>query len=159
MRRMMLLAVPLLLASPSAYAASAGGSGGLALAALVSEHSPALPPLKKVVMAKMLDGNPNFSFPTGQTILVKADAVVCRAGNVDITMHSCKLTFGTHSATISGRRAHELYATLAEVGVPSEGAAGTIFESLSHLSCTIDPNVVKQNAGGGADCTFDPGAP
>jgi hypothetical protein len=151
MRRLALLVFPLLLATPSAFAASAAGNSALALAALVAEHSPALPPFKKIVMAKMLDGNLSFAFPAGQKILVNADAIVCRAGNVDISAHSCKLTFGSHSATISGRKAHELYATLVEVGVPSDGAAGTIFEALQHLACTIDPNEVKQKAGGGAD--------
>ncbi len=42
--------------------------------------------------------------------------------------------------------------------MPPDGAAGSTFESLSHLVCTIDPQVIAQKAGGGADCTFDPGA-
>jgi hypothetical protein len=40
--------------------------------------------------------------------------------------------------------AHELYATLVETGAPSDGAAGTIHESISHLLCTIDPNAIRQ---------------
>jgi len=59
---------------------------------------------------------------------------------------------------VKGRKAHELFATIAEVGVPSDGAAGTIYESLSHLACTINPAEIKQKAGGGAECKFDPGA-
>jgi hypothetical protein len=58
---------------------------------------------------------------------------------------------------LKGRRANELNATALEAGVPSEGAAGSIFESFSHLVCTIDPNDIKQKAGGGANCTFDTG--
>ena len=52
----------------------------------------------------------------------------------------------------------ELYATIDEVGVSPDRAAGSVFESLSNLNCTIDPNEITQKAGGGASCTFDPGA-
>jgi hypothetical protein len=159
MRRISLLVLPLLLASPSAFAASASGSSGLALAALAAEHSPLLNGQQKSVMARLLDGRLASACAPNRKISVTADSVVCRAGNVDITAHSCQLGFGVRKITITGRKAHELYATLVEVGVPSDGAAGTIFESLSHLACTIDPNEVKQKSGGGADCTFDPGAP
>jgi hypothetical protein len=72
-------------------------------------------------------------------ITVAAGAVTCRASNVDITQHSCDLTFGAKKATTQGRKAHELYATLAAVGVPPDGAAGSIFEAVSNLDCTIDP--------------------
>jgi hypothetical protein len=60
--------------------------------------------------------------------------------------------------TVSGWRAHELFATIGEVGVPVDGAMGTLYESLSQLSCTIDPDAIKQKTGGGASCTFTPGA-
>jgi hypothetical protein len=56
------------------------------------------------------------------------------------------------------RRAHELFATVGEVGVPLDGAAGTMFEALSHFDCTINPHEIQQKAGGGASCSFDPGA-
>ena len=36
-------------------------------------------------------------------------------------------------------------------------AAGSITESIMKLECTIDPMVIKQKAGGGADCTFETG--
>jgi len=42
-------------------------------------------------------------------------------------------------------------------GVPSDGAAGSVFESLSKLNCTIDPAEIKQKAGGGANCAFETG--
>jgi hypothetical protein len=42
-------------------------------------------------------------------------------------------------------------------GVPSDGAAGSVFESLSNLSCTLDPKAIKQKDGSGANCSFDPG--
>lgn len=153
------LAILLLLASQPASAATAAGGSALALAALVAEHSPLLTHHEKTVMARMFDGHLNFTFPANKKISVAADSVVCRASNVDITSRSCELTFGTKKRTLKGRRAHEVFATVAEAGVPPDGAAGTIFESLSHLVCTIDPNEIKQRAGGGADCQFDPGAP
>ena len=40
----------------------------------------------------------------------------------------------------------------------ADGAAGTMFEALSHLDCTINPQEIQQKAGGGASCSFDPGA-
>ena len=89
---------------------------------------------------------------------VKADKIVCRASNVDISFHSCALTFRSKTINLKGRRAHELFATVGEVGVPPDGAAGTMFEALSHLDCTINPQEIQQKAGGGASCSFDPGA-
>ena len=149
----------LLLTNESAEAATASDGSALALASLVAEHSPLLSAYEKKVMALMFSGNLHFSFPANKKISVQADSVVCRASDVDITLHSCNFTFGQKTAALKGRAAHELFATLVEVGVPSEGAAGSIYESLSHLICTIDPNEVKQRGGGGADCTFNPGSP
>ena len=45
----------------------------------------------------------------------------------------------------------------AREGVPSDGATGSLFEAVSQLSCTTDPNVVDQRSGGGATCNFTPG--
>jgi hypothetical protein len=159
LRQAAILFVALLLANQSASAATAAGSGALALASLVAAHSPLLSRYEKRVMARLLNGRSNVAFPANRKISVKADAIACRASNVDITLHSCKLTVGAASARLTGREAHELYATMAEAGVPPEGAAGSIFESLARLVCTIDPHAIAQKAGGGADCTFDPGAP
>jgi hypothetical protein len=154
-----LLFFPLLLASQSAPAATAAGSSALALASLVAAHSPLLSGDEKRVMARLFSGHSDVNFPANRKISVKADAVVCRASNVDITSRSCKLTFGAASAHLTGREAHKLYATMSEAGIPSEGAAGSAFESLARLVCTIDPLAIAQRAGSGADCTFDPGAP
>jgi len=148
-----------LIASESASAATASGSSALALAALVAADSRLLTQQDRSVMARMFAGYLNFRYPANRKITIKADSIVCRASNVDITQRSCELTFGSKKATLSGRKAHELFATIAEVGVPPDAGAGTIRESLSHLACTIDPNEVKQKAGGGATCNFDPGAP
>jgi hypothetical protein len=161
MRHIARLVVPLLLATPCAYAASTStstaGNSALALAALVGAQSAALNAQQKGALAHMLDGNLSFPYPASQKITVKAGKVVCRASNVDISAHSCQLAFGGATHNLAGRAAHELYATLIESGVPSDGAAGSVFEGISLLDCTVDPNEVKQKAGGGAACTFTPG--
>jgi hypothetical protein len=154
--RKLTLFIPLLLAAQSAVAGSTSGSSALALAALVGERSPALEAQEKGALGDMLDGKLNFAFPADKKIYVKADSVVCRASNVDISAHSCDLTFGGRKVTRTGRAAHEFYATLIEAGVPSEGAAGSMFEGTSKVVCTVDPNTVKGTSGGGADCTFAP---
>lgn len=159
MKRMAFFVLCVLVASESASAATASGSNALALAALVAANSRLLAQQDRSAMARMFAGYLNFRFPANRKITIKANSIVCRAGNIDITQRSCELTFGSKKVTLSGRKAHEMYATIAEVGVPVDGAAGTIFESLSHLVCTIDPNEVKQKAGGGATCSFDPGGP
>jgi hypothetical protein len=156
MRQTPLLAVPLLLAVTPALADS-GGNSALALAALVGLQSPLVNAADKKVLAYMLDGNLNFSYPANKKIIVKSDSVTCRASNVDISAHSCELTFGAKKPSTKGRGAHELFATLIENGVPGDGAAGSIFESVKALDCTIDPNAVKQRDGSGATCKFTPG--
>jgi hypothetical protein len=147
-----------LIASTSASAASLTGSQALALASLVAAQSPVLSRQEKRVMARLFDGHSNLAFSAGRKISVKVDEIVCRASDVDITSRSCKLTFGETSTNVTGRAAHELYATISEVGVPSEGAAGSMFESISQLACTIGPRIIAGKGGGGAECTFDAGA-
>lgn len=157
MKRTALLIVPLLLAANPAFAGSISGSSALALAALVGERSPALEAHEKDALAHMLDGNLDFAFPADKKFSVKADSVVCRASNVDISAHSCDLSFGSRKFTRTGRAAHELYATMIEAGVQPEGAAGSMIAGISKLSCTLDPNTLKAKSGAGADCTFSPG--
>jgi hypothetical protein len=138
----------------SAAPATASGSVALALAGVVAPFSP-LPSAEKKAVAAFFNGNSNV--PYAKKITVTADEILCRASNVAITSRSCELTFGSHTRTVKGREANEIFATEALAGVPSDGAAGTIFEGLTKLSCTLDPKVIKENAGGGADCTFEPG--
>lgn len=160
MRRIGFLLLPLLLAGHAVAAEpdlqTADGSGALALAALVGGNSPLLSAPEKDVLAKFLDGQMNVSFPAGQTISVMAQKLSCRASNVDIASHSCALTFGGKDVALKGRSAHELFATLAEIGVRPDGAAGSTFEAVSNLKCTTDPDEVKQNSGGGAHCDYAP---
>lgn len=148
--------IPLLFAVHSASAgASANGGGALALAALTAKYAP-LKPAEKIALAHLLEGRSKIIFPAGKKITVAVDALSCRASNVDITQHACDLTFATKKVAVQGRAAHELYATLAEIGVPPDGAAGTVHESLSNLECVIDPAEIEQKAGGGAQCKYDP---
>ncbi len=156
-----LMATPVLAGRTAASAAKPqkiSGNNALALAALVGEQAP-LPANEKAVLAAFLDGNPNVAGHAGAKIQVRADSVSCRTSDVDLTLHSCDLTFGKKNASLTGRSAHELYATLIEAGVPSDGAAGSIYESLTALTCTIDPKEVADEDGGGADCSFIAGAP
>jgi len=134
------------------------GNAALALAALIGEQAP-LPANEKAVLAAFLNGNPSVADHAGAKIQVGTDSVSCRASDVDLTMHSCDLTFGKKKTSLSGRSAHELYATLIEAGVPSEGAAGSIYESVIKLACTIDPKAVGGEDGSGAECTFTSGVP
>jgi hypothetical protein len=142
--------------SSAALAESADGNGALALAALVAENSPLLGATDKAVLAKFLNGQTNVAYPAGETTLVSADKITCRASNVDITEHSCDLAFGKKTVMLMGRRAHELYTTLAEIGVQAEGAAGSSFAALSNLKCAINPSEVQDKSGGGAHCDYSP---
>jgi hypothetical protein len=145
-------------ASPVAAATVSGGPA-LALAALVGLRSPALPRFDKAVLAKLFDDQFVFAFAAGKTIAVAADAITCRASDVDIALHACDLAFGAARVALDGRPAHELMATVLEAGIKSEGTAGSLTVSLRNLACTIDPHAVKERAGGGAQCRFDAASP
>ena len=142
------------LTAGSASAASVGSHTALALGAIVGSASPMVGLTDRAALAVLVDGKP-LKTAKWRKIVVKSDAVVCRAGNVDITTFQCDLTFGTKKVSLQGRHAHELFATILEAGVSGEGAAGTIYAALHNLSCTIDPPTIAQNSGAGADCTFD----
>jgi len=116
------------------------GAPALALASVVVSYSPIVSPDDKRVLAKLFDGN---IVPFHQRIVVKADSIACRTSDVDITERSCKLTFGGYTQGLEGRKADELNATVIQAGILPDGAAGTIFESLTHLVCVIDPNDIK----------------
>jgi hypothetical protein len=156
MKRALLLvaaAFPLCAAGPL----QTSGNAALALAAIVGGYSPLLPSGQKALLATLFNGTIPASAAHAANIAVKAISITCSAGDVDITARTCTLTFDPHTITLHGRKAHELYATMIESQVPSEGAAGTIYESLKDLSCTVSPSEVAQRAGGGATCGFTPG--
>jgi hypothetical protein len=154
MKKTILSAVALLLTSP-ALGADVNGNSALSLAALIGLQSPALTAAEKNLLNAYLDGQPKANYPADKTVAVKAEEVTCRISNVDLTAKSCDLKFGTHPVSLAGRQAHELYATLIEAGVPPSGAAGSIVAGLKTLLCTVDPQEVKQEGGGGARCTFE----
>ena len=136
----------------AASAASITGQAALALAGVVALYAP-LPAANKKAVAALFKGDTNF--PYTAKISVMAEKIVCRTSNVDLTARSCEVTFKTSTKTLKGREANEIYATAAMAGIPSDGAAGSNFESLSKLNCTLDPKVLKQKAGGGADCSYE----
>src|SRR4051812_38131233 len=155
--KLAILTLSLSVAGATAAAAAAttvSGSTALALAGVVAPHSP-LPAGEKKVIAALFGGKSNVAY--ARKIVLTADKIVCRTSNVDITARSCELSFKTGKSSLTGREANEIYATEVMAGVPSDGAAGSVFESLSKLNCTLDPKVIKENAGGGADCSFESG--
>ena len=156
MTKSLLIALAFSLACQTALAGSVTGNGALSLAALVGQHAPHLTKAEKRLLLNYFNGEAGAKFPTGKTFSVKADSVTCRISNVDITFHSCDLTFGASKVTIKGRLAHELYATLIENGVPGDGAAGSNFEAVGAVDCKIDPGEVASRGGGGAKCDYAP---
>ena len=128
------------------------------LASLVAVHSPVLSTGDTVLIRRLFNGHFHQLRGDTKVISVEANAIVCSVGNVDLTAHSCKLTFGGKTINLTGDKAYELYATMSQAGVPSEGSAGAVHESLSHLVCTINPLEIAKRDGGGADCTFDAAA-
>ena len=131
------------------------GSTALALAGVIAPLSPILSGAEKKAVAMLFAANANI--PYKKPIVVTADRIVCRTSNVDITLRNCEVTFGTKVKTVNGPTANEIFATEALSGIPSDGAAGSSFESLTQLSCTIDPNAIRRKDGSGANCTFQPG--
>jgi hypothetical protein len=146
--------IPAAMSAASAAPATASGPVALALAAVVAQYSP-LPAYEKKTMARLFAGDSNFHVKSSKTISVTADTIVCRTSNVDIAARSCELTFKSAKRSLKGREANEIFATLATAGVTQEGAAGSNFESISTLNCTIDPDQIGQKSGGGADCSFE----
>jgi hypothetical protein len=140
---------------PAAFAGSAKGWAALALAGIVAAHSPKLSPAERKAVAAFFDGRTEM--PYSGKIKVVADRIVCRTSNVDITARSCELAFAGERISLKGREANELYATQVMAGVPSEGAAGSIIEGVSKLSCTLDPAAIKDKGGSGAECSYEAG--
>jgi hypothetical protein len=144
------------LSSAAAAPATATGPSALALAAVVAAHGSLLGAFDRRALSRLFDGKDLLITRTNK-ITVSADSITCKMSDVDITARSCDLTFKSHKVSVTGRAANEVYATMAVAGVMSEGAAGSIIEGITKLECTIDPQVIKQKAGGGASCTFETG--
>ncbi len=156
--RLAVLAVSLLTvtaSTASAAPAAANGPAALALAGVVALYSPLLTADEREAVSAFFVGQTGVRY--AKKIWVTADKIVCKVSNVDITARSCELTFKGAKQTITGRRASEIFATEAMAGIPADGAAGSVSESLSKLNCTLDPADIKQMAGGGATCSFETG--
>jgi hypothetical protein len=154
--RSTIIAISIGLAGVSAArAASISGTTALALAGVVAPLSPLLTAAEKKAVAMLFATNSDIAYK--KPIAVTADKIVCRTSNVDITARSCEVTFGKKVKTVNGPTANAIFATEALAGVPADGAAGSNFESLAKLRCTIDPNAIRQKDGSGADCSFEAG--
>jgi hypothetical protein len=137
--------------TPAAAApVSVTGSTAVAVAAVVALHSPLLSAYEKRTIAGLFNGNVR----AGKKLTVTAESIICRVGNVDITARSCELTFDKGARTLKGRQGNEVNATLTAAGAIAQGAAGSSIQTVTKLSCTLDPNIIKDNSGGGADCSF-----
>ena len=141
--------------SASAASATANGPAALALAGVVALYSPLLTADEREAVSAFFVGQSGVRY--AKKISVTADKIICKVSNVDITARSCELTFKGAKQTITGRRASEIFATEAMAGVPPDGGAGSVSESLSKLNCVLDPAEIKQKAGGGASCSFESG--
>lgn len=152
--RMIALAFALTAAgSPAAFAGSASGSAALALAAVIAPYSPDLPPLDKLTIAALFDGESGKV--AAKKISITADRIMCRTSNVDLTSRSCELTFKGGKHSLKGREAGELFAAMALAGIAPEGAAGSNIVGVSKLNCALDIAAIKQKDGGGASCSFE----
>jgi hypothetical protein len=148
------LAVLLFLAAmPSAGAATASGPSALALAALVAAQSPQLSTTQKHRLAQAFNGVIPAT-PSQYGVTVRAKSIVCRESDVDLTARGCSLQFGALTVLLTGRAAKELFATMRETGVAALGAAGTIYERVMALSCTVDFGRLRMRDGGGASCRY-----
>lgn len=148
-----LLAVPtLVLAKPKTE--STQGLDALALAELVGEQSPTLTKPEITLLQGFLDGRAGTARTKGQKVRVTAKSVICKSSDVDLTERQCELMFGTERVAVRGRQAEALNATLALIGLPEQGAAGSIYYGLSALDCTVDADAVARRDGSGAKCQF-----
>jgi hypothetical protein len=154
--KVIFLATAILLASHQMALADTTGHGALALGVIVGDDSPMLGKFTKIELARLLDDR-KLGYGKHATIAIKAASVVCQAGDVDLAAFSCTLTFGKETRTRTGRRANELFATLIEAGVPSDGAAGHVYEAVHALECKLDPTKLAGKDGSGADCSFQVG--
>ena len=136
----------------SAAPASTSGATALAVAAVVAQYSPLLSVYEQRLIAGIFNGNVKSG--DKKKLSVTAESITCRISNVAIAERSCELTFKKGKRSLKGREANEIFATLGSAGVVAEGAAGSMIEGVTKLNCTLDPAVIKDNSGGGADCSF-----
>jgi hypothetical protein len=154
--KQLVVGLMVVIATHPALAAKSSGYAALAFGAIIGGYSPVLSVENKTRLAQLVSHKTSLGSVSG-AITINADSIICHAGNVDIAAFGCELTFGTKKVTLSGRRAIELFAVIGELGVPGDGAAGTIYQAMHNVSCTIRPSLIARKDGSGADCRFDPG--
>jgi len=153
MRREIVAAFAVVLSGANAFAADTNGAAALALAGVVGAQDPSLSAGARHRLARLFDGH----LAGGGPISVRAASIQCRFSDVAIETRSCALVFGAHHRALTGRSANELFATMAGAGVPGDGAAGSIFESLTKLDCVVTPAQIAAQDGSGAKCAYAAG--
>ena len=146
-----LITLALLGLPAAAYADTSSGSPGMALAALIAQHSPTVSAANKWRLMQYL-GNHNAGPGAPALITVTAKGLQCLSGNVAENFHNCDLTYGGSHVSINGRAANELYATAVENGVQPDGAAGKMEFVLKDLTCTVKPHDI--GTGGAVACNW-----
>ncbi len=126
------------------------------LAGVVALYSPLLTADEREAVSAFFVGQSGVRY--AKKISVTADKIVCKVSNVDITARSCELTFKGAKQTITGRRASEIFADRSHGRRARRRRRRIGVESLSKLTCTLDPAEIKQKAGGGASCSVRDGA-
>lgn len=141
-------------ATRAAFAAPhvAAASSAISLAALVAAQSPSLSATQKREMLDLLDDT--LPAPSASPVVVRVQRIVCHVGDVNLMARGCALSFGSRSVSLTGASANALIAAMAEANVITNGAAGTVYRSLSSLACTIDFSEIRRMTGGGVNCTY-----
>ncbi len=155
-KRVAVIALPLVLFSSASLAARSHGNAALALAAFIAENSPNVSHTEKAVLIHFLGGRTNFILPHGvHRIVVQADRIRCRMGNVSLTLHACEITYGTRTVVQPGRTGQALLATMLENTIaPNGAAADMITYAVASVRCTVDADEIQSNDGDGAQCEF-----
>jgi hypothetical protein len=121
----------------------------------VAQRSPLLTEVEKRAIAKLAGGDFAPEPQKLSSIAVTATSLDCRASAVDITSRSCGIRFDHQAVVLKGREANELFATLLEVNLVPNGAAGSVFIGLRQLNCLVEPDELRLKGGGGVTCDFE----
>ena len=77
----------------------------------------------------------NSDIPYKKPIVVTADKIVCRTGNVDITVRNCEVTFGKKTKTVNGSTANEI------MNLAANGSRALLTRDVGNI--TMDLNSVE----------------
>jgi hypothetical protein len=146
------LASALLLAG-AAQAGTMSGGSALTFAALVGQYSPTLTLAQKHILLRFLGGQTSF-LSSNATFSFHVDEVHCQHGDIDLTKHSCKITYGAHVTALNGEEGANILANMDMAGVMGDGAAGTFHYDIKNVVCTIKVGEIKSPDGGGVSCSY-----